>query len=109
VLVGDGGLQFTIGELAAAVEARTPVIVLLWNNEGYGEIKSYMLDRQIAPIGVDIFTPDFLAVAKGFGCSAERPESLEQLGKLLEAAAARTTPSVIELRADAPFLARERS
>jgi acetolactate synthase-1/2/3 large subunit len=109
VLVGDGGLQFTIGELAAAVEARTPVIVLLWNNEGYGEIKSYMLDRQIAPIGVDIFTPDFLAVAKGFGCSAERPESLEQLGKLLEAAATRTTPSVIELRADAPFLARERS
>ena len=47
VLVGDGGLQFTIGELAAAVEAKVGLIVLLWNNEGYGEIKTYMVERQI--------------------------------------------------------------
>ena len=47
--------------------------MLLWNNDGYGEIKTYMLERQIAPIGVDIFTPDFLAIARGFGCQAVRP------------------------------------
>jgi len=104
VLVGDGGFQFTIGELAAAVEAKVGLIVLLWNNGGYGEIKTYMVERQIAPIGVDIFTPDFLAIAKGFGCHARRPDSFDQLGQELEAANKRNLPTVIEIRADAPFL-----
>jgi len=103
-LVGDGGFQFTIGELAAAVEAKVGLIVLLWNNDGYGEIKAYMVERQIAPIGVDIFTPDFLAIAKGFGCHARRPDSFDQLGQELEAANKRNLPTVIEIRADSPFL-----
>ena len=104
VVVGDGGFQFTIGELAAAVEAKAGLIILLWNNDGYGEIKTYMLDRQISPIGVDIFTPDFLAIAKGFGCQATRPESFENLGQALREANARSVPTVIEIRADASFL-----
>jgi acetolactate synthase-1/2/3 large subunit len=33
-LIGDGGLQFTLPELASAVEAQVPLIVLLWNNQG---------------------------------------------------------------------------
>ncbi len=80
--------------------------MLLWNNEGYGEIKTYMLERQIAPVGVDIFTPNFLAIAKGFGCQAVRVESFEQLAKELTAANARTLPTIIEIRADAPFVKR---
>jgi len=104
VLVGDGGFQFTIGELASAVEAGAGVIVLLWNNDGYGEIKTYMVERQIAPIGVDIFTPDFLAIAKGFGCQAVRIESFDQLAREATAANARTLPTIIEIRADADFL-----
>jgi acetolactate synthase-1/2/3 large subunit len=106
VLVGDGGFQFTIGELAAAVEAKAGVIVLLWNNDGYGEIKTYMVERQIQPIGVDIFTPDFQAIAKGFGCQAVRVESYEQLGRELIAANARSLPTIVEIRADAPFVRR---
>ena len=47
-LVGDGGLQFTLPELASAVEAEAPVIVLVWNNQAYGEIKTYMVEQGIA-------------------------------------------------------------
>jgi acetolactate synthase I/II/III large subunit len=104
VLVGDGGLQFTLPELAAAVEAQVPVILLLWNNQGYGEIKTYMAGKGIPQIGVDIFTPDFVALAKGFGCAAERAGSLEHLREALEAASGRTVPTLIEIREDAPWL-----
>jgi len=104
-LIGDGGLQFTLPELAAAVEARVPIVVLLWNNEGYGEIKTYMAEKDIPQIGVDIFTPDFVAIAEGFGCAAERAGSLEHLQKSLEAATGRTVPTLIEIREDAPWLA----
>jgi acetolactate synthase-1/2/3 large subunit len=104
VLIGDGGLQFTIAELASAVEAEVPLIVLLWNNCGYGEIKSYMVDRRITPIGVDIFTPDFLTIARGFGCAALRPDSDAALIAALREAEGRRVPTVIELRADAAYL-----
>ena len=99
-LVGDGGLQFTIQELASAREAQTPVIVLLWNNNGYGEIKSYMVARQIHPIGVDIFTPDFQMLAKGFGCEAVKLKEPSALPALLRTAAARKTATIIEIDED---------
>lgn len=104
VLMGDGGLQFTIAELASAVEAETPLVLLLWNNHGYGEIKTYMLERQIAPIGVDIFTPDFLTIAKGYGWFAKRPGSFDELKDVLQAAASRKGPTLIELQANAAYL-----
>jgi acetolactate synthase-1/2/3 large subunit len=96
-LIGDGGLQFTLPELASAVEARTPVIVLLWNNQGYEEIKKYMVNRAIEPVGVDIYTPDFIGVAKALGCAAEAISSVEQLRSALRAATDRQGPTVIEI------------
>ncbi|MHC8328560.1 5-guanidino-2-oxopentanoate decarboxylase [Pseudomonas sp. LB1P83] len=96
-LIGDGGLQFTLPELASAVEARTPVIVLLWNNQGYEEIKKYMVNRAIEPVGVDIYTPDFIGVAKALGCAAEAVNGVEQLRNALRAAADRQGPTLIEI------------
>ncbi len=65
--VGDGGLQFSIAELTSAVEARVPIILMLHDNKGYGEIKSYMIERGIPPLGVDILTPDLAAIARASG------------------------------------------
>ncbi|EJM67676.1 5-guanidino-2-oxopentanoate decarboxylase [Pseudomonas sp. GM55] len=96
-LIGDGGLQFTLPELASAVEARTPVIVLLWNNQGYEEIKKYMVNRAIEPVGVDIYTPDFIGVAKALGCAAEAVSSVEQLRGALRVATDRQGPTLIEI------------
>ena len=103
-LIGDGGIQFTLPELASAVEANTPIIVLLWNNRGYGEIKRYMQNRSIELIGVDIYTPDFRMLAAGFGCGYERAQSFAHLRDLLEKAASATRPNIIEVTEDALFL-----
>jgi acetolactate synthase-1/2/3 large subunit len=103
-LIGDGGIQFTLPELASAIEANAPIIVLLWNNHGYGEIKRYMRNRSIPEIGVDIYTPDLLLLAKGFGCNAVRAESLTHLSALLREAAGGDRPSVIEVLEDAAFV-----
>jgi acetolactate synthase-1/2/3 large subunit len=96
-LIGDGGLQFTLPELASAVEARVPVIVLLWNNQGYEEIRKYMVNRAIEPVGVDIYTPDFIGVAKALGCDAEAVEDVSSLRVALLAACARRGPTLIEI------------
>lgn len=104
-LIGDGGLQFTMPELASAVEARVPIIVLLWNNFGYGEIRKYMTAREIEPVGVDIYTPDFIALASGFGCDAVSVADPQALSDALRKAASRQVPTVIEVR-EASWLER---
>jgi acetolactate synthase-1/2/3 large subunit len=63
-----------------------------------------MQERGIPTIGVDIYTPDLLAIAKGFGCGAERASSLDHLRELLLRAARADRPTVIEVREDADFL-----
>ncbi|MBM3107742.1 5-guanidino-2-oxopentanoate decarboxylase [Pseudomonas sp. V1] len=96
-LIGDGGLQFTLPELASATEAQVPLIVVLWNNQGYEEIKKYMVNRAIEPVGVDIHTPDFIGVAKALGCAAQAVDDVEQLREALRQACARKGPSLIEI------------
>lgn len=103
-LIGDGGFQFTLAELASAVEASVPIVVLLWNNQGYGEIKTYMRETGIPQIGVDLVTPDFLAIARGFGCVADRATGLDHLEELLRKSQGRRVPTLIEICEDAPFL-----
>ena len=96
-LIGDGGLQFTLNELATAVELNLAVPILVWNNNGYGEIKKYMLERDIPPIGVDIYTPDFIAIARGFGCAAIKISSKAEFIEALQGAASALTPTLIDI------------
>lgn len=50
-LVGDGGVMFTLSEIATAVEARLPVVIVLWHNAGYEEIRRYMDANGVARLG----------------------------------------------------------
>jgi acetolactate synthase-1/2/3 large subunit len=96
-VVGDGGLLFSIAELATAVELELALPIVLWNNRGYGEIRRCMEERNVAPTGVDLYTPDFQTLARGFGCLAERPETLDELAAALRRAFAADRPTLIEL------------
>jgi acetolactate synthase-1/2/3 large subunit len=86
------------------VEAGVPIVILLWNNRGYGEIAAYMAETGVPRLGVDLFTPDFVAIARGFGCAAERATDLNHLERLLSASVGRTVPTLIEIDENAPFL-----
>jgi acetolactate synthase-1/2/3 large subunit len=102
-LIGDGGLQFSVQELASAVEAGIATAVIIWNNASYGEIKAFMAERDIPQIGVDIFTPDFIGLARALGCEASRPVSPAEFESELKASSSRKVPTVIEIRAGSRF------
>jgi acetolactate synthase-1/2/3 large subunit len=70
-LVGDGGFQFCLGTLGTAVDEKTPVIFVVWNNQGYQEIEDYMLSRGIEPVGVRPTAPDFVKLAQAYGIPGE--------------------------------------
>ncbi|MBS0563413.1 MAG: hypothetical protein JSR87_02680, partial [Proteobacteria bacterium] len=50
-LVGDGGLQFSPGELRSAVDEGLPITFLVWNSASYQEIAEAMEGVQIKVIG----------------------------------------------------------
>ena len=105
-LIGDGGLQFSLQELASAVEAGVASAVVIWNNSSYGEIKAFMEERDIPQIGVDIFTPDFVGLARALGCEAVRPATVGELEEALAASVTKTVPTVIEIKSGSALAER---
>ena len=53
--------------------------MLLWNNQGYGEIRRYMEEGGLPLIGVNIKTPNFEPLAAGFGAGYRRITDKQQL------------------------------
>ncbi|MFE2131008.1 thiamine pyrophosphate-binding protein [Streptomyces amritsarensis] len=66
-LSGDGGFQFTVQELATAVQLGRPIPVVVFDNGGYGEIRDQMVARGDAPAAVDLPSPDLPALARAYG------------------------------------------
>ncbi len=52
-LIGDGGLQFSPGELRTAVDEGLPITFVIWNNAGYREIAQAMAGAGTVVIGCD--------------------------------------------------------
>ena len=96
-LAGDGGFQFTLGEMGTAMEVGAKLVVLLLNNSGYGEIKSAMLAATVEPVGVDLHTPDFLVLALSYGWKAERLAYGVAADTLAQAIREASGPTLIEL------------
>jgi 5-guanidino-2-oxopentanoate decarboxylase len=104
-MAGDAGFLFTVQELATAVDEKVGLPILLWNNDGLGQIKQGMIERDIKPLGVEPGrNPDFLALAKAFGAGAKRPKSLKGLTGAIKDAFKADGPTLIEVREDADYL-----
>jgi 5-guanidino-2-oxopentanoate decarboxylase len=98
-LVGDGGLLFTVAELATAAELGIPLPVVVPNNRGYGEIRDQMEEAGIEPVGVDLRVPDLALLGEAFGGAGVRVDEPAGLRRELAAALARPGPTVIEVPA----------
>jgi acetolactate synthase-1/2/3 large subunit len=71
--VGDGGMLFGIGELAAVAQERLPLTVVVVDDGGYGMLR---FGHEGVANGSDLSPVDFVAVARGFGIEAERTEGV---------------------------------
>jgi len=103
-VVGDGGVMFTIAELATAVELRLRLPILLWNNNSLGEIRDYMDAREIPRTGVSPHNPNFVDLARAFGAHGVRPASISDIGVAVTEALNRDQPTLIEIDEEAPYL-----
>jgi acetolactate synthase-1/2/3 large subunit len=97
-LLGDGGAQLMLGELATAVEAQADIVFILMNDRGYGVIRNIQ-DAQYAGrrIYADLLTPDFGLVCRAVGLAHQRVGDLAEFGSVFERALVMPGPYMIEI------------
>jgi acetolactate synthase-1/2/3 large subunit len=96
-LLGDGGVMFTLSELASAAALDLPLPVIVFENGGYGEIRSEMAAAEMAPIGVDLPAVDLPGAARALGASGVRVNSPAELEAAVSAALAAAGPTLIAI------------
>ncbi len=96
-LIGDGGMMFTLSELATAAALKLPLPVIVVDNGGYGEIRNEMADRGEPTEAVRLGGVDFPAAARALGAHGVRVESADALSELVTAAWAADRPTLLHV------------
>ena len=98
-IVGDGGFQMTLMELATAVILKLPVKILIINNRYLGMVRQWQdlfYDNRLS--GVDLKgNPDFVMLAKSYGARGYRIRRSSDVRRVLtEALAYNDGPCIID-------------
>src|SRR6202171_820206 len=97
-ITGDGGFMFGVQELATAVQFNIAVVVLVFNNNAYGNVRRDQRERfDGRVVASDLVNPDFVKLAESFGVGAARVTSPDQFRPALEKALADGGPYVIAI------------
>ncbi len=88
-IIGDGGFQMTLQELGTIMQCKPNVKILILNNRFLGMVRQWQeLFNERRYSFVDIQSPDFVQVAKGYHidgrCISERADLKNALAEMLD-------------------------
>jgi acetolactate synthase-1/2/3 large subunit len=99
-VTGDAGFMMNVQEVETAIRAKTPIIILIWNDNGYGLIEW----KQLAQFGrkshVDFGNPDFVKLAESFGAKGYRVEKTDDLLPIIRKAMRENAVTIIDCPVD---------
>ena len=99
-VTGDAGFLMNSQEIETAMRIKTPIVILIWNDGGYGLIKWKQMNHYGRPSHVDFNNPDFVKYAESFGAKGYRINRTEELLPTLQKALADDTVSIIDCPVD---------
>jgi len=107
-VIGDGDFMMTMQEMATAMEYGINVVVVLLNNYGWYSIRDLQMaefgeDRAIATDWDEKKSPDFVAVAKGFGLYSESVDQPGDIQAAVNRALLHDGPSLVEVKVARDF------
>ncbi|MFW0794885.1 thiamine pyrophosphate-dependent enzyme [Gordonia sp. CPCC 205515] len=94
-VTGDGGFQFGIQELATAVQHRLGVVVVVFDNGAYGNVKADQTLTYDNTVGSTLHNPDFVALARAYGAHADSVTTSDGLERAVRDAIGRDLPTVL--------------
>ncbi|MDO5534663.1 MAG: thiamine pyrophosphate-binding protein [Propionibacteriaceae bacterium] len=96
-MVGDGGLAVHLGELGVLAAEQPHVIVVVFNDGGYGVLRNLQAAASDPTHAVDLATPDFATLAQAYGLKHRLVSDPEGFDKALKKALKKDRPSIIEV------------
>ncbi|MGK9272643.1 thiamine pyrophosphate-binding protein [Williamsia muralis] len=97
VMVGDGGLAVHLGELASLAGSGAHVIVMVFNDGGYGVLRNMQEKNGFRRSGVDLHTPRFDLLAASMDIPYRLIQGPGHIAGALADAVHRTGPTMIEV------------
>jgi thiamine pyrophosphate-dependent acetolactate synthase large subunit-like protein len=97
-IAGDGGLMFSVQEIASVAVEGVPLPIVVFDNGGYGEINDQMRKADIEPLAVDLPTPDLVGLARALGGEGVRCGGPDAVAAHLREALGRPGPTVLVVR-----------
>lgn len=97
VVAGDGGLSVHLGELVTLGQEQPWLVLVVFNDGGYGVLRNMQDTYMERRSGVDLFTPDFGALAQSVGVHYAKVTAAEKFDAALAAAVAVRGPAIVEV------------
>jgi acetolactate synthase-1/2/3 large subunit len=98
-IVGDGGFQMTMSDLATAVIHKLPIKIILMNNHYLGMVRQWQdmfYDERFSQVDLR-GNPDFVALAKSYGMLALNLKRGADIPKVLKRALEHPGPALINV------------
>lgn len=98
-IIGDGGFQMNLQELATVAQERLPLKIVILNNEHLGMVRQWQelfFDGRYS--SVDLPSPDFVMIARGFGVDGERVDERESLAGAMDRMLEARGPYLLDIR-----------
>ncbi len=100
-IVGDGGYQMTIQELATIYQNQTPVKIVVLNNDHLGMVRQWQeLFFESRYASTVMTNPDFVKIAEGYYIKASRVTEREDLKEKVEEMMVSKEPYFLEVRVE---------
>ncbi|TXD85455.1 biosynthetic-type acetolactate synthase large subunit [Subsaximicrobium wynnwilliamsii] len=100
-IIGDGGYQMTIQELGTIFQQKTPVKIVVLNNEFLGMVRQWQqlfFEKRYA--STEMVNPDFVAIAKGYSIAANKVTKREDLKEAVKTMMETEGPYFLEVRVE---------
>lgn len=97
-VVGDGGFQFTLQELATAVQFRLGIPIVIFNDSTYSAVKDEQVrTREGRTAAVDLVNPDYVRLAGAYGIPGVRATTPCELEGAIREALEIDRPTIIDV------------
>ncbi|MCB0396871.1 MAG: biosynthetic-type acetolactate synthase large subunit [Flavobacteriales bacterium] len=97
-IIGDGGFQMTLQEMATIFQTKAAVKVVILNNNFLGMVRQWQqlfFDRRYS--FTEMTNPDFVSLSKGFGIEASRVSERDALGSAIDTMLQHDGPYLLEV------------
>ena len=98
VMHGDGGFMFHVGELATAAQYKAPIVVIIFNDSGYGVLRGLQHNQFEGRVNeTELNTPDFVQLAESMNVKGLHADNADELETRLAEAMEIDGPVLINL------------